>query len=121
MIVYLFIKEDNIIYGYHTKEVEDTIPFETDLDEKEWAEYFASVQNAVKLVDGKIETFEIFDKKPLELELLEIYRWFVDNDYIPNKIITNEWTTDDARWKLYLNERFMKRKRQDELNALLGE
>ena len=120
MIVYLFTKEDNIIYGYHTKEVEDAIPFETSLNEKEWAEYFSSIQSAAKLVNGKIETFEIFDKKSLEIEKIEIFQWFVDNDWIPNKIITGEWEATDERWLQYLEERKVKRDRQDELKVLLG-
>ena len=70
--------------------------------------------------------FEVFDDKPEELllqekqtkiqnELKQINIWFQQNDYIPNKIITGEWTNNDKRWKDYLKERAAKRKRQDEL------
>lgn len=52
-------------------------------------------------------------------ELLEIQKWFSDNDWIVNKIVVGEWTTDDERWINYLAERQVKRKRQDELNQTL--
>ena len=120
MTVYLFIKEDKTIYGYHTEEVKDSVPFETDLNEEAWSEYFVSIQSAAKLVNGKIETFEVFDKMPLEIELAEIYKWFLDNDYIANKIIFEEWEKTDPRYLAYLEERQIKRQRFDELKALLG-
>ena len=120
MTIYLFLKEDNIVYGYHTEEVEGAVPFETNKTEEEWEVYFSEIQSAVKLVNGKLETFEVIDNEPLFLELTEIYQWFVENDYIPNKIITGEWTETDKRWTDYLKERTAKRKRQDEIKALLG-
>ena len=52
-------------------------------------------------------------------ELWEIQKWFSDNDWIVNKIVVGEWTTDDERWLNYLAERQVKRKRQDELNQTL--
>ena len=52
-------------------------------------------------------------------ELWEIQKWFSDNDWIVNKIVVGEWTTDDERWINYLAERQVKRKRQDELNQTL--
>ena len=58
------------------------------------------------------------DQKTLILaqeELWEIQKWFSDNDWIVNKIIVGEWTTDDERWINYLAERKAKRARQDEL------
>lgn len=81
---------------------------------------------------AKENGFEVFDDKPSELlleettskleqELKEINIWFQKNDYIPNKIITGEWTSNDKRWTTYLNERKAKRTRQDELKELLGE
>ena len=77
-----------------------------------------------KIVKGKLVKHQ-FTNEPVVLqpqeELLFIQQWFIENDWIPNKILTGEWTTDDTRWKLYLNERFMKRKRQDEIKELLGE
>ena len=52
-------------------------------------------------------------------ELWEIQKWFSDNDWIVNKIVVGEWTTDDERWLNYLAERKVKRARQDELNQTL--
>ena len=52
-------------------------------------------------------------------ELYEIQKWFSDNDWIVNKIVVGEWTTNDERWLNYLAERQVKRKRQDELNQTL--
>ena len=52
-------------------------------------------------------------------ELWEIQKWFSDNDWIVNKIVVGEWSTDDERWLNYLAERKAKRARQDELNQTL--
>ena len=52
-------------------------------------------------------------------ELNEIQKWFSDNDWKINKIVIGEWTTDDPRWQEYLKERTIKRKRYDELKAVL--
>lgn len=52
-------------------------------------------------------------------ELWEIQKWFSDNDWVVNKIVVGEWTTDDERWINYLAERKVKRARQDELNQIL--
>ena len=52
-------------------------------------------------------------------ELWEIQKWFSDNDWIVNKIVVGEWSTDDERWLNYLAERKVKRARQDELNQTL--
>jgi len=67
-----------------------------------------------------VETTQFIDLKNAQLELDEIQVWLSRNDWIPNKIITGEWTNNDKRWTDYLNERTEKRKRQDELKALLG-
>ena len=56
----------------------------------------------------------------LHRELSQIQRWFVENDWKPNKIITGEWTTDDQRWLDYLAERAIKRSRQDEIKNILN-
>ena len=53
-------------------------------------------------------------------ELYEIQKWFSDNDWIVNKIVVGEWTTDDERWLNYLAERKEKRKRQDELLLIIN-
>lgn len=58
-------------------------------------------------------------KKTWRKELNDIHEWFNENDWKPNKIITGEWQIDDQRWIDYLNERAIKRARQDELNELL--
>lgn len=52
-------------------------------------------------------------------ELCEIRKWFSDNDWIVNKIVVGEWSTNDERWLNYLAERQVKRARQDELNQIL--
>ncbi len=53
-------------------------------------------------------------------ELWEIQKWFSDNDWIVNKIVVGEWTTDDERWLNYLAERKIKRARQDELLLIVN-
>ena len=53
-------------------------------------------------------------------ELWEIQKWFSDNDWIVNKIVVGEWTTDDERWINYLAERKAKRARQDELLLIIN-
>lgn len=53
-------------------------------------------------------------------ELWEIQKWFSDNDWVVNKIVVGEWTTDDERWINYLAERKEKRKRQDELLLIVN-
>ena len=53
-------------------------------------------------------------------ELWEIQKWFSDNDWIVNKIVVGEWSTDDERWINYLAERQVKRKRQDELLLIIN-
>ena len=63
------------------------------------------------------------DQKTLILakeELWEIQKWFSDNDWIVNKIVVGEWTTDDKRWINYLAERKAKRTRQDELLLIIN-
>ena len=52
-------------------------------------------------------------------ELNNIKAWFIDNDWKVNKIVIGEWQTTDQRWIDYLNERAIKRTRQDELVELL--
>lgn len=80
---------------------------------------------------AKENGFTVYEDKPeeliqeettttLEKELKQINIWFQEHDYIPNKIITGEWTENDKRWTDYLKERQAKRTRQDEIKALLG-
>jgi hypothetical protein len=76
-----------------------------------------------RIIDGKFvhETFEGVDttENELKAELTGIQQWFINNDWIPNKVITGEWTTDDSRWLDYLAERKIKRTRQDEIKNFL--
>ena len=53
-------------------------------------------------------------------ELKEIEQWYLEHDYIPNKITTGEWALTDERWLAYKAERIIKRQRKDTLQALLG-
>ena len=53
-------------------------------------------------------------------ELWQIQEWFSDNDWIVNKIVVGEWSTDDERWLNYLAERKVKRARQDELLLIVN-
>jgi hypothetical protein len=80
------------------------------------------IHKAWKVVNKKL-IVDVYEETPqselLYFELEEIQQWFIDNDWIPNKIITGEWTTDDPRWIEYLSERQIKRNRQDEINKLL--
>ena len=56
----------------------------------------------------------------LEKELAQIHQWFIDNDWKVNKIVIGEWDKNDPRWLEYLQEREIKRARQDEINNLLN-
>jgi hypothetical protein len=78
---------------------------------------------------AKENGFEVVTKKPetliqkeikveLENELLQIKKWFLDNDYKVNKVIIGEWQDTDPRWIEYKKERSIKRARQDEINKL---
>lgn len=48
-------------------------------------------------------------------EIAIIDKWLKQNDWKVNKIVIGEWQVDDDRWIDYLNNRFDKRKRRDEL------
>lgn len=48
-------------------------------------------------------------------EIATIDKWLKDNDWKVNKIVIGEWQVSDERWIDYLNNRFDKRKRRDEL------
>lgn len=60
-------------------------------------------------------------KETLEQELDEITKWFTETDYMPNKIITGEWTSDDPRWVNYIAERKLKRTRKDAIIASINQ
>ena len=53
-------------------------------------------------------------------ELMQIKSWLSNNDWKINKIVIGEWETTDERWTSYLEERAVKRARQDELNKILN-
>jgi len=54
----------------------------------------------------------------IELEMIRL--WFAKTDYIPHKVVTEEWTNTDPRFIEYKQERNAKRIRQDELNKIIG-
>ena len=66
-----------------------------------------------------VETTQFIDLKNARIELGEIQLWLSRNDWIPNKIITGEWEATDERWLQYLEERKVKRARQDELKEVV--
>jgi hypothetical protein len=71
--------------------------------------------------NGKlVKTTEILDKKALYQEFDLIHIWLQQNDWIPNKVITEEWDKTDPRWTEYLKERKAKRLRLDEIRKSLG-
>lgn len=74
------------------------------------------VENGVLVVRQKeaVPSRELYEQ-----ELAEIQLWFALTDYIPNKIIVEEWQLDDPRFIAYKQERLIKRARQDELIELL--
>lgn len=80
--------------------------------------------NAWRVVNGTLveENYEKIPAKEIYIEeLQEIEVWFASTDYIPNKIVTNEWDKTDPRWVAYITERLVKRARRDELLQLLEE
>jgi hypothetical protein len=96
--------------------------------EFEEAEVKNIVFNKTGLVNGKIKvvgqtTKEKEEEQLLQLqsELFDIQQWLTQNDWVPNKIVTGEWENTDARWLAYLEQRQLKRTRQDEILELLGE
>jgi hypothetical protein len=77
-------------------------------------------ENGFEIVnDTPIEVISRQQKVDYENELLNIKRWFSDNDYKVNKVTIGEWKETDARWTDYKKERTTKRTRQDELIKLL--
>jgi hypothetical protein len=102
-----------------------TITLEVDKDGKQikvkhlkTIEEFAK-ENGFKVVTKKPETLiQKETKVELQNELLQIKKWFLDNDYKVNKVIIGEWQDTDPRWIKYKKERSIKRARQDEINKL---
>lgn len=54
-------------------------------------------------------------KEIIREEIQGIEQWLDKNDWKINKRMLNEWSETDERWLNYLNERFDKRARRDEL------
>lgn len=68
------------------------------------------------------EKFILLRKKlKARSELNSIRKWFSANDWKFNKVFIGEWKTDDPRWQEYLEERAIKRARQDELLLIIEE
>ena len=77
-----------------------------------------------KEIVEKILVYIPYTDKELQIksanqELNNIKAWFIENDWKVNKIVIGEWQTTDSRWLEYLEERAIKRARQDELIELL--
>jgi hypothetical protein len=76
--------------------------------------------------DKEVYVFDInlYEKRTgiqqAKIELEEIKLWFLQNDFKPHKIITDEWEVTDPRWIEYLAERQLKRIKQDELNKIIN-
>lgn len=94
----------------------------TDAQYREYQEKISSGYNATFSFDNNIVNISYeLDLKPEYLkELNQIKQWFKDNDWKVNKVVIGEWDKSDGRWLEYLEERAIKRARQDELNALLN-
>jgi len=71
-------------------------------------------ENGFKIVNEKPSTLLSKEQKvAYENELQQIRKWFLENDYKVNKVITGEWEATDPRWLDYKKERAIKRARQD--------
>jgi hypothetical protein len=77
-------------------------------------------QNGFKIVNTKpTELVSKELKVDLENELLQIKKWFLENDYKVNKVFIGEWQQDDTRWVEYKQQRALYRKRLDEIEKKL--
>jgi hypothetical protein len=77
-------------------------------------------ENGFKIVNTKPKELASKELKvDLENELIQIKKWFLENDYKVNKVIIGEWEDKDPRWLEYKKERAVKRARQDEIGGLL--
>lgn len=76
-----------------------------------------------RVVNGILEIQqyeEIPQEELLQQELMEIDMWFASTDYIPNKVIVDEWEPTDPRFIEYKQERLIKRNRRDYIISVLG-
>jgi hypothetical protein len=92
---------------------------EKEINQKE-EELFLRHFPFIKYVSGefvfdKSKEEKVIEKQKLIFEQQEILKWFQDNDWIINKAFLGEWTKEDPRWLLYLQERQFKRNRLDNL------
>lgn len=111
------LNEKNVIVSY----VE--IPFDENKPYLELADDEKIFIGFSKVIDGLFyRNEEKYQRlKNAKLELKEIKEWFLDNDWKINKVIVGEWENTDERYVSYLDERKLKRKRQDELIEEINE
>lgn len=113
---YYELNEDNrILWIDEVERIEGSPTIELDSIE-DVQPYYDTVKNG-KIV--RIEKLQYDETPDFAGELTLVQAWLKENDWIPNKIVTGEWSQDDKRWKDYLKERTIKRARQDELLQLL--
>lgn len=109
---------NNIITGYTIIPFDNNKPY-IDLTEEEINNIRVGY---TRLINNKLvyneDIYQLISQTKKELS--EIQKWFNDNDWKINKIVIGEWTKDDERWTTYLEERQIKRNRQDELNQILN-
>jgi hypothetical protein len=110
----VWIDEVNRANGVEPEIISFTIELESIEDIQIWHD---------KIINGKIVK-HIFDNIPVqwepEEELQQIQQWFLSTDWIPNKIIREEWTKEDPRWIEYVETSLQKRTRMDEINLILN-
>jgi hypothetical protein len=105
----------------------DVVPY-IEITEEERKQPLPNKYAYYAVVDGK---FTILERVPTKEEankdnemkirkrLVEIQKWFRDNDWKVNKYAIGEWSPVDERWVEYLRTREAIRAEQDMLNALL--
>lgn len=115
------LNENNVIIHWHSFPFDENEPY-IDVEEDKIHVKYSQVVNGEfienkEAYENSIKVKELINSYREELRSIKI--WFSGNDWKVNKIIVGEWTTEDPRWLEYLKERDVKRKRQDELNALI--
>ena len=74
-----------------------------------------------EIVDGVYTLVDTFIKKcVLHKELQEIKQWMLDTDYIPNKIVREDWLRTDPRYIEYSQQYNIKHARKHEIEELLN-
>lgn len=72
------------------------------------------------VIEGVYTLNDLFEEKcALKREYDDIIQWFYDTDYIPHKIVRDEWTKEDERYVQYIEEYTIKHARKEEIEALL--